>query len=221
MAKYFDEAILRVRKTICLFSSCRSSFTPVAAVSSRQRGYTTTGTCTTTFINKPRRRLRRFLFNRRPGNLCRWLQSSGVNEQGNYSYDSFFFHFFFFRFFPDEHIILSIVAIKFAWFGILEAYTFFRSVRTIIVNYVSTSASLRDVNNSTLHLILRIAEISFSNFALQEKFDQLINDGIVWCVFKKKFLFLKNHFSRSMSKTRHRLVFSKSLAFATLAEKIF
>lgn len=125
MAKYFDEAILRVRKTICLFSSCRSSFTPVAAVSSRQRGYTTTGTCTTTFINKPRRRLRRFLFNRRPGNLCRWLQSSGVNEQET-MYNSF--SSFFFRFFLDEHIISRIVAIKFAWFRVLEAYTFFRSV---------------------------------------------------------------------------------------------
>lgn len=50
---------------------------------------------------------------------------------------------------------------------------------SIIVNYVSTSAPLRDVNNSTLFLILHIDEISFSNFALQEKFDQLINDDIV------------------------------------------
>lgn len=51
--------------------------------------------------------------------------------------------------------------------------------RTIIVNYVSTSALLRDVNNSTLFLILRVAKISFGNFTLQEKFDQLINDDII------------------------------------------
>ena len=135
MAKYFDEAILRVRKTICLFSSCRSSFTPVAAVSSRQRGYTTTGTCTTTFINKPRRRLRRFLFNRRPGNLCRWLQSSGVNEQETIRTILFFFFFFFFRFFLDEHITSRMVAIKFAWFRVLEAYTFFNSVRSLSIMF--------------------------------------------------------------------------------------
>lgn len=54
---------------------------------------------------------------------------------GNYVRFFFFSFFFFFRFFLDEHITSRMVAIKFAWFRVLEAYTFFNSVRSLSIMF--------------------------------------------------------------------------------------